>query len=577
MRHDVSSILSAGAMAVIALGVVVGYQFATLRTELSSRFSDAADQCTYKAIAEVHKDIQGNILSTNELGTVEIINNRNQLLKLNEGGLARASYANERMVFDPKRRTNYAENDKASITLRKLDQKVWAIKGIFCDQAPGSVRGCPTDEAIAQINKDIAAKSRSGTVVPDFRVNCGVDVVYGWVLERRTAPTPKPTSTPRLTATPKPTGVVNPSATPIVAGRGGMEVQVVALNYPNRTPLWPGDHVANRKPASCLRQGATDDARPLYLNAFEVRATCIEGGCRKNAQSTARAEKRQGYVNFYNLDAGTYKLEIRGLNKGYHMWPGCSGTWRVNANEHTQAPVIILENETKGLYELRSTEQLCKDAKGIPHILEGLGGNACYFANGQPDKPTNAPQPSPQPSPQPEQLCKAVNQKCEDHYRETCFVGSQEGTMLCHKYGSCTGIGNGTQCSWGAGSYCESCVPKSGIVPTTPIGGTAVLKVGVRVDSPAIKKVTVQLEPCPATGPCQQEVAFSSPTTKQIQFNVTPTNIRYRVKIVNRELIFAQALDGVRVKAERCQAPQSALIRIMKYVLRRLLPICLCV
>ncbi len=596
--HDSASILTVVAMSVITMGLVLGYQFSTIKNQLASRYSDASDQCRYAAVAEVHKDVQGSIFSTSEIGNLEIVNSRGQLLVMNEGGMSRGSYIKDNVVFDKTRRTGFAENDRASVTLKKLDTQVWKVKGIFCDQKAGTVRGCPPDDEIARYNREIEKGSRNAMIIPEFRVNCGVDLTYGWVLTKR-ADAPRPTVTPRLTATPRPSatprlatltsspsitpqggirptvtprptstprptvtpritqpaigGPANPSATPPPGsnGRGGLEVQVVALNYPQRTPLWSNDHVASHKPGSCTRQRASDneEPRPLYLNPFEVRATCVSGGCREGRQTQVKVDKYKGYANFTDLDPGNYKLDMRSMQKGYHEWPGCTGTWQVKANEINQTPVFILENETKGTYELMTTEKLCKDARGIPHIIEGLGGNACYFANGNTSKPNPG---NPIAPTQAEQKCKALDQACNDVYREKCYVGNTEGSKLCYKFGKCLGVGDGTKCSWGSGSYCESCVPKSGLVPTTPIGGPANLRVNVRVDSKSIKKVVVQLEPCPATGPCEQTATFNSAGIKQVQFNVSPTDVRYKVKVIDREILYAQALTNVKVKSERC-------------------------
>ncbi len=580
--HDSASILTVVAMSVITMGIVLGYQFSTIKDQLASRYSDASDQCSYAAVAEVHKDVQGSIFSTSEIGNLEIVNSRGQLSVMNEGGVARGSYINENMVFDKTRRKNYAENDRASVTLKKLDTQVWKVKGVFCDQKAGSVRGCPPDSEIARYNREIKKGIRNAMVIPEFRVNCGVDLTYGWVLTKRVDAvrptiTPRPSATPRLfitsqltaiptsaisprpSTTPRPTVTPRPTITPRITqpaiggpgnGRGGLEVQVVALNYPQRTPLWSSDHVASYKPGSCTRQRASDneDPRPLYLNPFEVRATCVSGGCREGRQTQIKVDKYKGYANFSDLDPGNYKLDMRSMQKGYHEWPECKATWQVKANEINKAPVIILENEVKGTYELRTTEKLCKDARGIPHIVEGLGGNACYFANG-----TNKPNPTNPIAPtQAEQKCKALDQTCNDTYREKCFIGNSEGSQLCYKFGKCLGVGDGTKCSWGSGSYCESCVPKSGLVPTTAIGGPANLRVNIRVDSNSIKKVVVQLDPCPATGPCLQTLAFNGIGTKQAEFKVSPTDVRYKVKVADREILYAQALAGVKVKSERC-------------------------
>jgi hypothetical protein len=253
-----------------------------------------------------------------------------------------------------------------------------------------------------------------------------------------------------------------------------------------------------------------------------------------------------------DLDPGNYKIDIRSLGKGYHEWPGCKATWQVTANQISQQPVLILENETKGTYELRTTEKLCKDAGGVPHIIEGLGGNSCYFAEGKSPRPAPTDSQTPQPTQSSGQICKSVDQSCEDHYREKCYVGNQEGSKLCHKFGKCYALGDGTKCTWGSGSFCESCVPKNGIVPTTPIGGQARVAVNIRTDSDAIKKVVVQLEPCPQGSPCTQEATFVRKGIKQVQFNLLQTDVRYKVKIADRNILYAQALEGVRVRSERC-------------------------
>jgi len=577
--HTIASLLSVLSVGFIAVGLVLGYSAGVTREQLMTRFSSAAESCPYAAVVKVDKDTEGNTFSVAEMGNLEVVNNRSQRVALNEGGFTKGSYVKDSITFDPTRKKQYAENDRASVTLKKVDGKIWAVKNIYCKQKPGSVRGCPSEADLAKYNAEMQKGMRSWFVFPEFRVNCNVNLEYGWVLSKRvtiTHPTvtprptttPRPTNTPRLTNTPVPTatprvsvappigGPANPTSAPtsapIVNGRGSMEVQVVALNYPQRTPLWPLEHTVSHKPGSCVRQNPTEEARPLYLNSFQLRATCVSGGCRSGRQTTIDVAKNKGYGNFANLDPGSYKIEIRSLNKGYHIWPECNGVWIIKPNEVNITPVIILENELQGSYELKSTEKLCKDAKGIPHSIEGLGGNACYFATSTqkplPVNPTAVPQPTQVPS----QKCKAKDQACNDEYREKCFINGAEGSKLCHKFGTCSAEGDGTKCSWGSGSYCEACVRKNGPVPTTPIGGPANLKVNVRVDSDSIKKVTVRLDPCPNGSVCEQTASFTKKGTGQVQFSITQTDVRYRVKVSNRDIVYAQAIEGIRVKAERC-------------------------
>ncbi|MBR58058.1 MAG: hypothetical protein CMH54_08545 [Myxococcales bacterium] len=54
-------------------------------------------------------------------------------------------------------------------------------------------------------------------------------------------------------------------------------------------------------------------------------------------------------------------------------------------------------------------------------------------------------------------ICSEVGADCSEHYPEiqTCAITGADTVVQCHKYGSCTGVGDGSQCSWGQGSWCE--------------------------------------------------------------------------------------------------------------------------
>ncbi len=59
-------------------------------------------------------------------------------------------------------------------------------------------------------------------------------------------------------------------------------------------------------------------------------------------------------------------------------------------------------------------------------------------------------------------LCPAVGVACQDTYPETktCAASGTATTVTCNKIGTCTGVGDGTQCSWGPGSACsDPCSP----------------------------------------------------------------------------------------------------------------------
>jgi len=53
-------------------------------------------------------------------------------------------------------------------------------------------------------------------------------------------------------------------------------------------------------------------------------------------------------------------------------------------------------------------------------------------------------------------ICNSKNQECWDNYpaQANCPSGGTT-TVTCHKHGWCSGVGDGTKCSWGSGSYCD--------------------------------------------------------------------------------------------------------------------------
>lgn len=61
--------------------------------------------------------------------------------------------------------------------------------------------------------------------------------------------------------------------------------------------------------------------------------------------------------------------------------------------------------------------------------------------------------------------CTSVGQACENTYNEACTLpNGGSGTHSCHKIGTCQGVGDNTQCSWGTGSSCTTCTANS-IIP----------------------------------------------------------------------------------------------------------------
>ncbi len=81
--------------------------------------------------------------------------------------------------------------------------------------------------------------------------------------------------------------------------------------------------------------------------------------------------------------------------------------------------------------------------------------------------PTTKPEATAVPGPVGPHVQNPVNcstgKSCTEDYPESCTAADgSAGTKWCHKKGTCTTNGGGEACSFGAGSYCESCVSNGG-------------------------------------------------------------------------------------------------------------------
>lgn len=212
-KGEITTILSIGALVVVGIGVALGLGYGQQR-ELRSDRAEAGGSCTYKAYVHVYRETEGIYFSTSETGILTVTNDRRQLTTLNSNERSEGQYVSEQFVPDPTRQRNYAENDPATVTLSGFDTSEWAVKEVFCTNR--GTRGCPTGDEIIQMNNAISNGSSSGTTINGFRINCGVDVTYGWVLGSKAQPEPttEPTSEPTVTQAPtEPPVTPGPSVT----------------------------------------------------------------------------------------------------------------------------------------------------------------------------------------------------------------------------------------------------------------------------------------------------------------------------------------------------------------------------
>lgn len=347
------------------------------------------NQCPYSALAHVYQNERGTELSVSELAgnPMRATNHRGDGQDLNEGGLSKARYFSHNIKFDRTGRSAPRENEAATVTLSNYDTNIWNIKSVFCEGATGSVRGCPTAADIDRMNSAISNGTSTGAAIDGFRINCNVNIDYGWIVERAGTggpgePDPDPDPDP---GNPDP-GKPNPKEPDPGPGEGNLVVRVEAANFPQKTDIWPRNHAASKDVQVCSHFSDSGAPRPLYYSPFKVTATCQGGGCTVGEEHSVKADKREGKVSFTNLPTGYYALSIDGTDgRGFSVWEGCENVlWVIEPGKTNAFPVIILVNELDKKYEKRNTEKLCKDEDGKPNLVEGLGGkhaNVCYLPN----------------------------------------------------------------------------------------------------------------------------------------------------------------------------------------------------
>ena len=165
-------------------------------------------QCTYKTTAKVIKfngntqDPELGILLRKSDGIVAplwgVSNDKHDTTELRPidqfGSEAKILLNYPNFKFKPENiNADYFKNDPASVRLRGLEGSKWDVVDRFCITNSGP-RGCP-------INAD---QNSNINIISGFKVACGVDIEYGWVVKEQT---PTPTVTP--TSAPVPTAVTS--------------------------------------------------------------------------------------------------------------------------------------------------------------------------------------------------------------------------------------------------------------------------------------------------------------------------------------------------------------------------------
>lgn len=570
-RGEVTTMLTVLSVVVITAGAVIG---AIMGRQIGPQTTstEAQGSCSYKTTVNVYKNEYGNLFSVDEIGALTATNDKGQSLTLNEGGKTIAEYQTDRLVFYQDRADRYDENDPAAVTLSGFDPRKWKVKEMFCIDS--GTRGCPTQPDIQRMFRDLNSGASDGRTIDEFRMNCGVDLTYGWILDRvPTDPIPVPSIEP-TTGPPVSSPTTGPSIPQDPTGTGNLEVTVTALNWPQVTRFRPSGHPANSKPQSCVRPVSSGGELPFYLSSFTVKAICMSGACEPGAAYYQEAPKRTGYVVFQDLPVGEYAFEIKDVkDRGYRMLDTCVGVrWPVAAGITNQNATIILQNFEDGKYETYTTEKLCTDDGGKSNLIQGIQGSMCYNGGAQPpDDPVITPDPV-----VPDQLCKERGQPCEDTYRQECPLtvdGKQRtGTQMCYKKGVCTEPGGGPACGWGPGSYCDPCslddAPPQPTAeptisyptpePTQPAEGEITVQVVNRVAK--IGSVVVGLNQKPPDDAQEKTVRFKN-EVGYTKFKVP--NISNEVRIKQLNLADAGSWFGMRF-ASPVYAQENGIIQVTR-------------
>lgn len=143
------------------------------------RFSNAQEnQCSFLTRISVYKrekgDDSGPFFSASNDGPFEVVNNKGQALKLDQDNNSTYVYTTDGLVFDPKGRFAYKKGEQSGIVLTGFDESKYEIQGVFCEELDGSTGGCPSPDEIQ--------KQGRTDMIEGLRVDCGVRLSYGWIV-----------------------------------------------------------------------------------------------------------------------------------------------------------------------------------------------------------------------------------------------------------------------------------------------------------------------------------------------------------------------------------------------------------
>lgn len=176
-RGSIAFLIPLASLFFLIVGLILSKNVSTTTTRAQNA------NCTYKTHVKVFEGSieDSKLLSNEEEGIFSVVNDKNEELKLTKDELSQSLFETQELILGrEKNNASYDPGDRASIDLIGVNTQKWKVKEIFCQQNPGSIVGCPSQKDLAE------QKADPDFTIRNFTVDCGVDITYGWVLERQT-------------------------------------------------------------------------------------------------------------------------------------------------------------------------------------------------------------------------------------------------------------------------------------------------------------------------------------------------------------------------------------------------------
>lgn len=296
--------ISSLVISVLALALLCGNYFYLRHIKAQE------NTCSFSTKISVYKRVLGDdagpYFSSAKDGPFEVVNNKGQALLLNQDGSSTYTYTTSGLIFDPKGRFAYKKGEQSGIVLTGFDESKYQIEGVFCNELPGSTGGCPSFEEIQ--------KQGRTDMIEGLRVDCGVQLSYGWI--------------------------VNPL----------FEEPVETGSLSIRTFVVEGDSPTKGSKACSLGDLASSVGKKIpgtksYSQSVALTKSTITLSNDQGFSKSVQIDKSsQTKIEFDSIPPGTYSVSTQGVTK--ELAPSCESTRAVTiqANEHAESALVFWAN-----------------------------------------------------------------------------------------------------------------------------------------------------------------------------------------------------------------------------------------